>query len=174
MMMKKGFEVVCMNKLARAFLVIGFLISATSGFAQEMNSRAQKEIIGYAQSMAQHCIPRTWTSPACYTVVTNSNKVMTANFMATLQQNGHVEQEEILKQGCAAAAALNSIRGLKQEAAASATTQCMNTFSDVASEVDIVPNPTHFQLLMAATYCYRDDLPGACDSVEKSLSVYKK
>lgn len=155
----------------------GFLFLATFVFTQSVeaqNNRLKNEIIGHAKNVAAYCTPGLWTTNRCYKVLANSNKVLAANYMAELHGKNHMQQKKRIEEECAASTALGEVMGLTRESAASAMTQCYNALTEVADELDMVPNPDHAQLFVAALYCYRDDIKAeACPEVEKSLAKYR-
>ena len=161
-----------------AVAVFGFFMLIclmNSNNAHANQGRLQKEIIGYAEAVANFCTPGKWTTPVCYKVLSNSNKVLVANFMADLHGKGFMTEKKTLEEGCAAVTALHEVAGLSRQSAASAMTECYNTLTEVADKAGMAPNPSHTQLFIAAVNCYRDDtVETFCPAIEKSLGRYKK
>jgi hypothetical protein len=151
---------------ALVFLFI-MCVSGVVG-AQPQQAGPSREYLHYASKIAKTC-PQNWSANACLSSVSESTLVLTANYAQALQNEKQIPSVETLKQDCAAATA--ATRGqYPAYAMKSAFTECANTMSTLAENTGIVPDVSHYQLLLGAIWCLGNDR--RCVWVEQGLKKY--
>ena len=123
----------------------------------------------HATALANAC-PGNWESPACLTAVSQSNMVLVSNYGAMLQHKNKNEAAETLKQHCAASTA-HSKEQFPAYAMNSAFIECVNIISDLADQTQVMPDQSHYQLLLLPALCLSKDK--RCGPMEKGLLQYK-
>ncbi len=157
----------------KSIVMLGLMVIYMAALpVQAQTSRADKEIIGYAKSMAKYCSQGQWESMRCLSIMSDSNKVLAANYMALLERSELLDAKEAVKNSCAATTAFNEVKGVTKEAIASAMTECANMIADVSGRTNVTPNANHFQLLFAPIFCYKEQAE-QCAMVDQSFSQYR-
>lgn len=136
--------------------------------AHAQQKRPSKTAVQHAAAVSQIC-PKAWSGQACLATMSESNLVMAANYAATLQEKGHKDAAEEIKEHCAAATA--ATRGeYPAYAMRSAFVDCANTIVDTSNDTGITPDQSHYQLLVGAVFCLDGDR--RCSIIEQGLKKY--
>lgn len=152
------------------FVVLAFsALSLQPAQAQYMKPQASSVSVEYARSVAKACIGQ-WESQGCLKSLSESALVFISNYGAALQKAGKVQELEVLKEECAASTAASQGE-YPAYAMKSAFTVCSNTIYDILEKTKIMPDQSHYQLLVAPVMCMNS--PRDCKSIESGLSRFR-
>ena len=142
-------------------------LSVSSAFAQG-ETGPSATALRFAGVLAGAC-PDAWESPACLRALGESNFVFLSGYGAALQQAGHGDDAETLKQSCAASTASRE-QEVPAYAVGSAMNECAGVISELVQKNGMPPDLSHFQLLVVPALC----LSGhpACSSMAEQLRAY--
>lgn len=154
-----------MKSFSAGIFALALVIAAPSAHAQTASAVS----LTHAKALAAVC-PGNWESPACLTAVSESNMVLVSNYGALLQHKKLTAAAETLKQKCAASTAHRE-EAFPAYAMNSAFIECVNIISDLADQTHVLPDQSHYQLLLLPALCLSKDQ--RCDPMEKSLTQYK-
>ena len=147
------------------FIALGFA-STSPAQAQQVN----KQVLAHAGQIASVC-PQKWETQNCLKAVSSSNKTLAVNYATKLDQAGHKASVEQVKQVCAAATA-----GTEGEypayALQSAFTECVNGLYDISQKTNILPDQSHYQLLVGSVLCLSK--APQCAALEQQMSAYAR
>lgn len=101
--------------------------------------------------------PGKWETPACLSVISNSNMAMASNYGADLQKKNMNADAELIKQHCAASTAASK-DVVPAYAMKSAFIECANQIADTTAKTGVQPDLSQYQLLVGATICLDNDL----------------
>lgn len=133
-----------------------------------MSAQAQSQVSeDHARRVASVC-PGNWNSQECMKVVSGSTLVMVANYMKALDEAGKKTEVETIKQNCAAATAATQ-QEVPAYAMLSANTTCANMIYDVSEQTGVVPDQSHYQLLVGPILCMNADR--RCPPIEQELAA---
>lgn len=159
--------------MARLILMIACCLSValTLPRAQAQNAAAPSQVVlQFAASVAQACVA-DWGAQGCLSAVSESNIAMLSDYGAALQNAKHDAAAETLKQHCAATTAASQ-QNVPAYAMLSALTECANTISDIASRTALMPDPSHYQLMIAPLLCLGGN--PACAEITAQLTAYTR
>lgn len=152
-----------------AHLSIFFLLVTLlpiGAFAQTQTPSATS--VQFAKSIARACLP-DWAAQKCLSAVADSNVSLLSNYGADLQGRKMDADAETLKQHCAATTAANQ-QTIPAYAMRSALNECANTITDLSTRTGVLPDPSHFQLLIAPLLCLGDN--PSCAQIIEQMQVY--
>ena len=169
------------NKGMRGFIlgtVLGMAITAWAALAAPAFAQGapgaeepSAESVKYAVGVAGVCLGRHWDRPSCLRVVSESTLTLAANYAGDLQTQGHERVLEDLKQHCAAATAMTGEEDYPADAMTSAFKECAEIMLDIATKTGVMPDPSHYQLLVGAVLCL--ELDSRCTFIEQGLGRYR-
>ena len=148
-------------------LTVGTLQTAQ---AQYMRKKASKESIAHARLVSRACLGQ-WESQKCLKAVSDSSLIMVANYGAALKRKGKGSQLETLKNHCAASTAASNGE-YPAYAMQSAYAECANIISDIVDATNIMPDQSHYQLLVGPVLCLSKDR--RCRGIESDLRKYTR
>ena len=154
-----------MKSFSTGIFALALFIAVPSAHAQTASAVS----LTHAKALAAVC-PGHWESPACLTAVSQSNMVLVSNYGAMLQHKNINDAAETLKQHCAASTA-HSKEQFPAYAMNSAFIECVNIISDLADQTRVMPDQSHYQLLLLPALCLSKDK--RCAPMEKGLLQYK-
>lgn len=155
-----------MHKIIR-FLALTAIIQI-SALSISTAQSATRESLASARAIAAAC-PGAWESPACLTVISQSNYVMLSNYGAALKNQKLEGPAETLKEHCSASTAHRE-EAFPAYAMKSAFVECANTISDLVDQIKVTPDLDHYQLLLVPVLCLNKDK--SCPGLEKGLKQY--
>jgi hypothetical protein len=112
--------------------------------------------------------PDHWDSPECLSVISQSNFMMLANYGSDLQQKGHNDEAEQVKQHCAASTAARE-QSFPAYAMKSAFIECANLLSDLTEKTGMKPDMSEYQLMVGSVLCMNKD--ARCASISEQLKA---
>lgn len=119
----------------------------------------------HARRIAGVC-PDQWETQNCLRTISESNLVLAATYMEDLQTQGYDQASDKIEQHCAASTAATQgtypVYAIK-----SAFTECANMIYDVSEETDVLPDQSHYQLLVGPVLCLHNDR--RCNAIEQGL-----
>lgn len=122
----------------------------TSAFAQQISP----QVLAHAKQIGQTC-PQKWETQNCLKAVSSSNKTLVVNYMQALDAKGKKAEVEQVKQVCAASTAATEGE-YPAYAMKSAFTECTNGLYDISQKTGVLPDQSHYQLLVGAVLCLSD------------------
>ncbi len=151
--------------LLTAILIIGTISNA---HAQYIQKRASSTSVAHAKLVSRACLGN-WESQKCLKAVSDSSLVMVSNYGAKLKRKGKTRSLETLKEHCAASTAASNGE-YPAYAMQSAYVECANIISDIVDETSIMPDQSHYQLIVGPVLCLYKDR--RCKGIESGLRKY--
>lgn len=127
-----------------AALLIGF---ANIAAAQQISP----QVLAHAKQIGQTC-PQKWETQPCLAAISSSNKTLAVNYMQSLEAKGKKSAMEQVKQLCAASTAATEGE-YPAYAMQSAFTECTNGLYDISQKTGVLPDQSHYQLLVGSVLC---------------------
>lgn len=124
----------------------------------------------HAGQVAQSC-PGTWENAACLNATSQAALVLISQFASDLQNAGHEDVTETLKQECAASTAATQKDDIPAYAMKSAYTVCANKIYDISSQTGVKPDPSYYQIMVGTVLCMSND--PQCKIIEDGLDKFK-
>lgn len=150
----------------RIFLLTAFLmIFSISASAQDVH----KNVMAHAKNVANSCLGK-WDSALCIKAMGASNKDLAINYAETLNAQGQKASLDAIKNGCAAAT-VDEKGEFPASAFASAYSECINTIYDITTKTNVLPDQSHYQLLVAGGLCLNAD--PRCAMFEQQMKAWK-
>lgn len=128
------------------------------------------EVMAHAQNVAKSCLSK-WDSAACVKAVGASNKDLAIGYAENLHAKGKKQAVEAVKNGCAAAT-VEDKKDFPARAFASAYTECVNTIYDTTVSTKVMPDQSHYQLLVASGLCMSGDQ--RCAAFEAQMKAWAR
>jgi len=122
----------------------------------------------YAKNISRNCLGQ-WGKQSCLKAISDSNLVMIVNYGEYLKKQGKIGSLEKLEEHCAASTAARNGR-YPANVMQSALRECTNIISNIASDTNIIPDQSHYQLLVGAIICLSKDRQ--CQKIEAGLKRY--
>lgn len=136
-------------KTAQLFFFCAALIF--SGSATANAQQISPQVLAHAKQIGQTC-PQKWETQGCLAAVSSSNKTLAVNYMRALEAKGNKPAMEQVKQTCAAATAATEGE-YPAYAMQSAFTECTNSLYDISQKTGVLPDQSHYQLLVGSVLC---------------------
>jgi hypothetical protein len=153
---------------------VTLLFAAQTSYAQHNSYNKQgpsKISVDYARRVAPACTGGKWETQPCLKAVSESNLAFASNYIKTLRQRGKGQGGEKIKEHCAASTAASQGES-PAYAMRSAFVECANMVFDVSEQTGVLPDQSHYQLLVSAVQCL--DKSQACKAIETGLAAYKR
>jgi len=145
------------------------LFTISSAQAQYLKPQASSASTQHAKIVSKACLGK-WETQSCLKAVSDSALVMISNYAAKLKKNGKGSSLETLKEHCAASTAASNGE-YPADAMVSAYVECANIISDINDATGLMPDQSHYQLLVGPVLCIRKDR--RCAAIEEGLRKYR-
>lgn len=152
--------------LSLSLIFSGILFLSAPTHAQQIN----QQVLIHARSVAVACVAQ-WRTAKCINALGKSNKDLVINYATDLNAKGQKPALETLKQGCAAAT-VEEKDNFPASAFASAYNECSNTIYELTTKTNILPDQSHYQLLVAGSLCMNADK--SCGQFEEQMKAWLK
>ncbi|MFP4313125.1 MAG: hypothetical protein ACLFR0_02250 [Alphaproteobacteria bacterium] len=145
-----------------------FIVLSTLGILAALPAQAQQvdqAVMAHAKNVAGACVGN-WESAGCIEAMGKSNKDLAINYAETLNAQGHKASLDAIKNGCAAAT-VEEKGEFPATAFGSAYVECVNTIYDTTTKTSVMPDQSHYQLLVAGGLCITKD--PRCNAFEEQM-----